>query len=290
MATMGGIEQRLPGGNVGGAWLVGSTVRRTTGPWTPAVHALLKHLAGRLRAVPGVHGVDEQGREILDYLPGRIVDVDSERLSVGQLQSLVGWTRDLHQATAGFAHPGPWRYFTTATPTVTGHNDIAPYNVCFGADSDPGSGVGSGSGQASDVVVGVFDWDLAGPTTPVLELAFLAWNCVPLWEDAGRAESAARLRVIASAYADRGAEIRAGLRGVEAAAVGCGLTGDAPSAAAILRTVPARIQLMLDWIPAAAAAGDVGMAHLLTVGEPERSQRSLNKLCGRLPAIAALLD
>src|SRR4051794_15572276 len=36
---------RLPGGNVGGAVRVGGTVRRPTGPWTPAVHRLLGHLA-----------------------------------------------------------------------------------------------------------------------------------------------------------------------------------------------------------------------------------------------------
>ncbi|HEV7828258.1 MAG TPA: hypothetical protein VGP04_05285 [Pseudonocardiaceae bacterium] len=53
-------EQRLPGGNAGGAVLVDSTVRRPTGPWTPAVHALLCHLescnfaggAGHRRAGP----------------------------------------------------------------------------------------------------------------------------------------------------------------------------------------------------------------------------------------------
>ncbi len=31
-----------------GAWRVGDTVRRTTGPWTPAVHDLLGHLRPRL--------------------------------------------------------------------------------------------------------------------------------------------------------------------------------------------------------------------------------------------------
>ncbi|MDQ3709071.1 MAG: aminoglycoside phosphotransferase family protein, partial [Actinomycetota bacterium] len=31
--------ERFAGGNVGGAWRVGDTVRRTPGPWTPAVHA-----------------------------------------------------------------------------------------------------------------------------------------------------------------------------------------------------------------------------------------------------------
>ncbi|WP_197700840.1 hypothetical protein [Micromonospora purpureochromogenes] len=41
-------EQRLVGGNVGGAVLVGDTVRRPTGPWTPAVHDLLDYLAPRV--------------------------------------------------------------------------------------------------------------------------------------------------------------------------------------------------------------------------------------------------
>jgi hypothetical protein len=50
--------------------------------------------------------------------------------------------------------------------------------------------------------------------------------------------------------------------------------------------VPQRIQVMLDWIPAAAAAGDPGMAHLMTVGEPGRSARSLAGLLDRIPAIA----
>lgn len=35
---------RLDGGNTGGAVRLGDTVRRATGPWTPAVHSLLDHL------------------------------------------------------------------------------------------------------------------------------------------------------------------------------------------------------------------------------------------------------
>jgi hypothetical protein len=38
------MEQRLPGGNLGGAVRVGDTVRREAGPWTPGVAALLQHL------------------------------------------------------------------------------------------------------------------------------------------------------------------------------------------------------------------------------------------------------
>lgn len=47
-------EQQLPGGNAGGAVLVDGTVRRLSGPWTPAVHALLRHLEAR--GFEGRHG------------------------------------------------------------------------------------------------------------------------------------------------------------------------------------------------------------------------------------------
>ncbi len=64
-------EIALPGGNVGGAVRVGDTVRRATGPWTPAVHALLNYLADAgLTGIPRVLGFDDRGREILEYLPG----------------------------------------------------------------------------------------------------------------------------------------------------------------------------------------------------------------------------
>jgi hypothetical protein len=116
-----------------------------------------------------------------------------------------------------------------------------------------------------DNVAGVFDWDMAGPSTPLLELAFVAWNCVPLWRDINPPEAAERLEVIAAAYGS-------------------------PSARAILRAVPFRIQTMLDWIPQAAAGGDEGMVNLMSLGEPGRSQTGLDLLTGRLlPAIEPLL-
>jgi len=224
-------------------------VRRATGPWTPAVHALLTHLADRVPHVPQVLGFDGSGREILTFMPGRVVDVDTERLTEAQIRSVVRWTRDLHAAVAGFAHPGPWRYPAIPGATLIGHNDIAPYNACFDGDE----------------LVGVFDWDMAGPTNPLAELAFIAWNCVPMWTDIGAPEAARRLRVIAETYGTH-------------------------SATEILHALPPRIRVMLDGIPAHAAAGDAGMANLMTQGEPERSRKSLDDLVTRIPAIARALD
>lgn len=234
-------------GNVGGAARVGDTVHRGTGPWTPAVHALLGYLADRVPHIPRVLGYDEQGREVLSYLPGQVIDEDREMLSTGQLAAMTRWTRAFHDAVTGFSHPGPWRYCPFPGPTLIGHNDIAPYNVCFQGDD----------------VTGVFDWDMAGPSTPLLELAFLAWNGVPLWRDTGPGTAAERLRVIAASYGYGG-----------------------PDAGQILHAVPRRIQVLLDWIPAAAAADDQGMAHLMTLGEPGRSAGSLAGLIERIPAIA----
>jgi hypothetical protein len=261
MRSEGSAEEeiRLPGGNVGGAVRVGDTVRRQPGPWTPAVHALLRYLDGKISGIPEVLGFDGSGREILTYLPGRVIDVDTESLTGAQIISVARWTRRFHEVVSGFTHPGPWRYFPVDAPTLIGHNDIAPYNVCFEGDE----------------LTGVFDWDLSGPSTPLLELAFIAWNCVPLWQDIGAELAAGRLELIASAYARPSGQDQG--------------PADGPEAAEILRAVPARIQFMLDYIPAAAAAGDAGMANLMAVGEPGRSQVALDALIERMPAVERAL-
>lgn len=133
--------------------------------------------------------------------------------------------------------------------SLIGLNDIAPYNVCFDDDD----------------VAGVFDWDLAGPTTPPMELASIAWNCVPRWRDIGDDACAERIGRICSAYG--------GVHRTEGVDV-----------------VPRRIQMMLDWIPRGAAAGDAGLRRLMSRGEPKRSQEALNDLVPRLRRIRLLLD
>jgi mutator protein MutT len=237
--------ERLEGGNVGGAVRVGRTVRRPVGPWTPAVHRLVDHVGDRgLRAVPRVLGSDDRGREVLTYLPGRVVEVDTELLTDAQLAGLASWARSFHDAVADLPLEGPWRFFGVGSPTVVAHNDLAPYNVCFDGDR----------------LAGVFDWDLAGPSTPLMELAQLAWTSVPLFRPVPAADAARRLTVVARAYG--------------------GFTGRE-----VLAAVPARVEVAVDGIRAAVAAGDEGMRNLLLVGEPGRSEVALAALLDRLPAI-----
>jgi 8-oxo-dGTP diphosphatase len=247
---------RLPGGNVGGAVRIGATVRRGTGAWTPAVHRLLDQLArSGLAEVPTVYGVDGRGREVLDYLPGRVPDIDTETPSEALLADAMGWLRRFHDAVRGVDLAGPWRLDGSGLDeggTVICHHDFAPYNVSVGT---------SVSGER---VVGVFDWDLAGPGTPLQELAFAAWNWVPLWRVMPADAAADRLRVMAAAYG-------------------------AVEAADILARVVPRITAMVAFIRRGQADGDPGMVNLAEAGEPAQTQSSLDALRLRIPEIQSHL-
>ena len=67
-------EERLPGGLTTGAVLIGEVIHKPAAPWTSTVHALLRHLedAG-VDGAPRALGFDDQGRQMLSYLPGDTV-------------------------------------------------------------------------------------------------------------------------------------------------------------------------------------------------------------------------
>ncbi len=253
----------LTGGNVGGAVRIGATVRRTTGPWTPAVHALLDHVAGAgLEKTPRVLGLDSRGREVLTYLPGRVIDVDTEMASESLLVDAMQWLRRYHDAVTNFEHAGPWRNGhdqvsgheqVSDVKGVLCHHDFAPYNVATSTSAD------------GDRVVGVFDWDMAGPGTRLEDLAFAAWNWVPLHRTIAVADAAQRLMLMASSYG-RDVDPRDILGGV----------------------VP-RLEDSVRRIAAGQAAGDEGMLNLAKVGEPARTSWRVDDLRKRVPEISARL-
>jgi len=77
------VEQPLTEGNVStGVVRVGDTVRRPTGPWTGSVDALLRHLERvGFNGAPRALGRDEQGRQVIEYVPGQ-VNVPPSRLDL----------------------------------------------------------------------------------------------------------------------------------------------------------------------------------------------------------------
>jgi hypothetical protein len=166
------FDGQLRGGNAGGAFRVGDTVRRRWGPWTPSVHGLLSYLAqAGFTAAPRPAGIDEHGREILSFLPGLTVGdelpwpawVHSDHALV----QVAHWLREYHEVVARYvpASDAVWREGGSWRPgMLIGHNDAAPYNAAW----------------QDDHLVGFFDWDFAGPVTKEWDLAFTAFAWVPL--------------------------------------------------------------------------------------------------------------
>jgi hypothetical protein len=187
-----GAEIPLNGGNVSsGVVRVGDTVRRPAGPWTPAVHALLTHLhAVGFRGAPRPLGIDERGREILTFIPGKAAWPGRFHLlnDDGQLRRVTRLIRDFHDAVAGFTPP-PGAHWQALTPAdgneIIAHHDLAPWNLVIG-----------------DRQWAFIDWDTAAPGTRLWDLAYAIHGFAPLSADPvyQRDDASRRLRVIADSY------------------------------------------------------------------------------------------
>lgn len=124
-------------------------------------------------------GIDEQGREILEYVEGEVPSRSSWRpgeptpLPAGAQsdEALIGAARllrGLHDAAHDFVPPAETRW-READPflregEIVCHRDAGPHNTVY-RDGLP---------------VAFIDWDGAGPDEPEIEAARSAWWFVPL--------------------------------------------------------------------------------------------------------------
>jgi hypothetical protein len=193
-------EVELPGGNTTGAVLVDGVVHKRAFPWSPTVHAVLRHLerAG-FDGAPRALGFDEQGREMLTFLPGETIggrEPWPDWVSADSMLAQVGrWLRRVHDLTAGFTPPEDERWFiggAMGPGMIVGHQDASPFNAVVDGDR----------------LAGFCDWDIAGPSEPEWDLAFSALTWVPLASprdgtpltDEDRRERSRRLHLLLDAY------------------------------------------------------------------------------------------
>jgi Phosphotransferase enzyme family len=183
-----GVEVPLAGGDVTvGVVRVGDTVRRPRGPWSSSVASYLQHLdrVGFPEA-PRYLGIDERGRDILQFIPGDVPSqpvVEPWRLptpfSSVLLISSVGCTRlrrrSLPPADACWFGDDihvdmPADVPSEPPPDVISHFDVTPQNVVFRA-SKP---------------VGLIDFDLSRPGRRLGDVVNTAMWWVPLFPERDR--------------------------------------------------------------------------------------------------------
>ncbi|MHA7264654.1 phosphotransferase [Arthrobacter sp. TMN-37] len=178
-------EEKLSGGNASPAVVrVGATVRK---PWS-ANSSAIQHYLGALRSsgvdAPEPLGRDAEGRSVVAYVEGTPA---MDRLPLGRDELLrVGrMIRRIHDASeaVAIAEPDQWKVLLPAEdPDLMCHNDLAPWNLVMGERW-------------------VFiDWDGAGPSTRLWDLAYAAQSFALLFDGQPVAEAALRLSAVVDGY------------------------------------------------------------------------------------------
>ncbi|WP_284755262.1 phosphotransferase [Arthrobacter sp. efr-133-R2A-120] len=152
-------EQILEGGNVsGGVVRIGSTVRKSWMDSTPSVFEFMTAVRKAGVDVPAVLGQDEHGRQITEFIPGRL-GLGSEPLTHSELHRVGAMVRAIHDASESFVPPRDARW-NVAIPSpgeeLICHNDLAPWNLIIGDRWT------------------FIDWDAAAPSTRLWDLAYAA--------------------------------------------------------------------------------------------------------------------
>ncbi len=147
----------------------------------PAALALLHHLeACGFEGAPRVLGFDAHGREILEYISGRVPwpAQHHELLGTDEAMHRSGrLLREFHDAVRTFVPPpgAPWRSPERADDsarwvdhrgTIICHNDATAWNLVIGDDR-----------------WAFIDWDFAGPRPFIWDVAYALIGLIPLGDD-----------------------------------------------------------------------------------------------------------
>jgi Ser/Thr protein kinase RdoA (MazF antagonist) len=174
---------------------IGNTVRRPQRATSAATHALLQHLADvGFGGAPQFLGVDDEGREVLSYVPGTAVTPPYPAWAVTNeaLTGVAHLLRAFHEAVSTFdATPYAWPPSPPApfAGELVSHNDLNLDNVVFR------------DGRA----VALIDFDLASPGSRVWDVACAVRLWAPLRprryvEDPRRGQELARFRLFVDSY------------------------------------------------------------------------------------------
>lgn len=187
-------EEALGGGNASGTVVrVGDTVRKPWRPTTDRTVDFMRTLRRRGVDVPEPLGQDEAGRLVLEFVPGELA-MDREPLDAERLRHVGVLVKAIHQASVGLPVPDDWDVLIPPDrPDLLCHNDLAAWNLIIDGDR-----------------LVFIDWDGAGPSTRLWDLAYAAISFGRLVPTEAPEASARRLAAFLDGY-DADGDLRAAL-------------------------------------------------------------------------------
>ncbi|MFC4014415.1 phosphotransferase [Nonomuraea purpurea] len=171
-------EEPLEGGhNTPQVVRVGDTVRRPRDAGSAFAAQVLTFLASAGYPYAPLHlGIDEQGRDVLSYVPGSTTDHPSQR-APGAYAAGGRMLRELHDLTAGHALAGGRECVV--------HGGPGPFNTVF----------------REGLPVAFIDWSSCRPGDRLDDLGYLAWTwCVQSQGRVPIADQARHLRELRDGY------------------------------------------------------------------------------------------
>jgi hypothetical protein len=180
-------EENLTGGNRAESVVrVGMTVRKPVTEATPTVHAFLFYLRNAGYAgCPQAFGVDEQGRQVLEFIPGTKVHENGHNAIIDLFHVGV-LIRAFHDASASYqaAANAIWNPLIASDGNeIVCHNDLAPWNLIIGPER-----------------WAFIDWDNAAPGTRLWDLAWAAVSFPPVETNRSLPGVAKEIRAIGQGY------------------------------------------------------------------------------------------